>query len=97
MTGWGCRRPGTLLPLLLGAQCFGLDNLANELVNGPLVTRPASPQPIWEIPLKAQSLLALPPAVTAGGSDLVTWAPCIKLITQRNRWPTPGGRVHLGH
>lgn len=62
MTGWGCRRTGILLPLFLGAQCFRQDNLANELVNGPLVTLRASPKPIWEIPLKAQSLLVLPPA-----------------------------------
>lgn len=40
------------LPAVSQALCCGQDNLANELVKRPLVTRLASPRPIWEIPLR---------------------------------------------
>lgn len=45
-------RRACCLPSVSRALCGGQDNLANELVKWPLVTRLASPRPIWEIPLK---------------------------------------------
>lgn len=50
---WGENGGAHCLPAVSQALCCGQDNLANELVKRPLVTRlQHSPRPIWEIPLK---------------------------------------------
>lgn len=79
------------LPAVSGALCGGQDNLANELVKRPLVTRLASPRPIWEIPLKGCRGSCAAPSVATRGGHPATLRPCIKIITRRDRWPSPPG------
>lgn len=79
------------LPAVSQALCCGQDNLANELVKRPLVTRLASPRPIWEIPLKGCRGSCAAPSVATRGGHPATLRPCIKIITRRDRWPSPPG------
>lgn len=81
------------LPAVSGALCGGQDNLANELVKRPLVTRLASPRPIWEIPVKGCRGSCAAPSVATRGAHPATLRPCIKIITRRDRWPSPLGRI----
>lgn len=69
--------------------------MANELVKRPLVTRLASPRPIWEIPLKGCRGSCAAPSVATRGGHPATLRPCIKIITRRTGGPTPP-RAHLG-
>lgn len=84
-------RRARCLPAVSGALCGGQDNLANELVKRPLVTRLASPRPIWEIPLKGCGGSCAAPSVAVRGAHSATLRPCIKIITRRDRWPSPPG------
>lgn len=88
----GESRGARCLPAVSRALCCGQDNLANELVKRPLVTRLASPRPIWEIPLKGCRGSCAAPSVAARGGHPATLRPCIKIITRRDPLP----RAHLG-
>lgn len=101
--GQGGRMGGrrTCQPLLrppCSLLCFGQDNLANELVKGPLVTRPGLLSAHLGNSIERLRALSSPAAVCRRWrrkpSD--SGSPYIKIITQRNRWPTPGARAHLG-
>lgn len=73
------------------------DNLANELVKGPLVTRPGLPPA--HLGNSTERLRASPASAVCRrgrrepGDDA---GPYIKIITRRNRWPTPGRRGASG-
>lgn len=84
-------RRARCLPAVSWALCGGQDNLANELVKRPLVARLASPRPIWEIPLKGCGGSYAAPSVAVRGAPSATLRPCIKIITRRDRWPSPSG------
>lgn len=89
-----CPRP---LLLVSGALCCRQDNLANELVKGPLVTCPGLPSAHLGNSIERLSASsASPPSVAAGGANPLTLGPYIKIITRRNRWPTLDARAHLG-
>lgn len=64
------------------------DNLANELVKGPLVTRPGLPSAhLGNSAERRRASCAGPPSVAAGGANPRTLGPYIKIISRRNRWP----------
>lgn len=66
--------------------------MANELVNRPLVTALAAPQPIWEIPLKGQAPAR--EAVTAGGEP---WAGLYIKLIRAEQVATPSGLQTQAH
>lgn len=85
------------LPPVSGALCCRQDNLANELVKRPLVTCPGLLSAHLGNSIERLSASsASPPSVAAGGANPLTLDPYIKIITPRNRWPTPDARAHLG-
>lgn len=79
------------------AMCRGKDNLANEVVKGPLVTCPGLPSAhLGNSIERLESLLGRRRLSLQEARSRWRWAPYIKIITRRNRWPARGAQAHLG-
>lgn len=79
------------------AMCRGKDNLANEVVKGPLVTCPGLPSAhLGNSIERLERLLGRRRLSLQEARSRWRWAPYIKIITRRNRWPARGAQAHLG-